>query len=146
MDDFTDFLHSAGNFILVILAWVMTYTGLPVEPAIILAVMMTIDFGAGVSRAYSLCEPITSHRIKVGVISKLGILSIPLLIALAAKGLGIDYDYLVQWSISFFILSELYSILANIYTARTGIPAPEFDAVAALLKKIRSLIDVMEKR
>lgn len=127
-------------------AWALMYTGLPAEPAAILTVLMFVDFIAGISRAHVLGEPVTSHRMKVGAVTKCGVMTVPLVMALTAKGLGADFNWLVSWTVSVFILSETYSIIANIYAARTGIILPEFDAVSAVLKKVRSLIDVIDKR
>lgn len=141
-----DEIALVGNLLLAMGAWVLAYTGLPVEPAIILAVLMMIDFVAGISRAYALGEPVTSHRMRTGAISKCGVLTVPLVMALAAKALGADFQWLVSWTVSVFVLSEAYSIVANIYTARTGIPAPEFDAVSAVLRKVRDVIDSMDRR
>ena len=135
-----------GNGLMGLSAWALVYTGLPAEPAAILAVLMCVDFAAGISRAHALGESVTSHRMKVGAITKCGVLTVPLVMALTAKGLGSDFTWLVQWTVSVFILSETYSIIANIYAARTGILLPEFDAVSAVLKKVRSLIDVIDKR
>lgn len=135
-----------GNGLLGLGAWALMYTGLPAEPAAILAVLMCVDFIAGVSRARVMGEAVTSHRIKVGALTKCGVLTVPLVMALTAKGLGADFNWLVSWTVSVFILSETYSIIANIYAARTGIILPEFDAVSAVLKKVRSLIDVIDKR
>lgn len=145
-DETMNLLSLIGNGLLGFGAWVLMYTGLPVEPAAILATLMVIDFFAGVSRAHVVGESITSHRIKIGAASKCGVLTIPLVMALAAKGLGSDFNWLVQWTVSLFILSESYSIIANIYTARTGIVVPEWDAVSLALKKVRSLVDELDKR
>lgn len=142
----TDELASIGNVLLAGAAWVLVYTGLPAEPAAILAVLMCVDFVVGVGRARVMGEPVTSHKIKVGTISKCGVMTIPLVMALTAKGLGVDFNWLVGWSISVFILSESYSIVANIYTIRTGVAAPEWDAVSLILSKIRSAIDLLDKR
>lgn len=142
----TDGLASIGNALLAGAAWVLMYTGLPAEPAAILAVLMCVDFVAGISRARVLGEPVTSHKIKVGTISKCCVMTIPLVMALTAKGLGVDFNWLVGWSISVLILSESYSIVANIYTIRTGVAAPEWDAVSLILSKIRSAIDLIDKR
>lgn len=135
-----------GNGLLGLGAWALVYTGLPAEPAAILAVLMCIDFVTGISRAHALGEPVTSHRMKVGAATKCGVMTLPLVMALAAKGLGADFNWLVSWTVSVFILSETYSITANIYAARTGVVLPEFDAVSAVLRKVRSLIDVIDKR
>lgn len=146
VDETMNMLGWIGNALLGLGAWVLMYTGLPAEPAAILAVLMCIDFIAGVSRARALGEPVTSHRMKVGAVTKCGVMTVPLVMALTAKGLGADFNWLVSWTVSVFILSETYSIIANIYAARTGIILPEFDAVSAVLKKVRELVDVIDKR
>lgn len=146
MDEVMSMLGWIGNGLLALGAWALMYTGLPAEPAGILAVLMCVDFVAGISRAHALGEPVTSHRMKVGAVTKCGVMTVPLVMALTAKGLGSDFTWLVQWTVSVFILSEAYSIVANIYAARTGVIMPEFDAVSAVLKKVRSLIDVIDKR
>ena len=146
VDETMSMLFWIGNGLLGLGAWALMYTGLPAEPAAILAVLMCVDFAAGISRAHALGEPVTSHRMKVGAITKCGVLTVPLVMALTAKGLGADFNWLVSWTVSVFILSETYSIVANIYAAKTGVIMPEFDAVSAILKKVRSLIDVIDKR
>ena len=146
MDEAMSMLVWVGNALLGLGAWALVYTGVPAEPAAILAVLMCVDFVAGISRARVMGEAVTSHRIKVGTISKLGVLTIPLVMALSAKGLGVDFNWLVGWSISVLILSEAYSIIANIYTIRTGETAPEWDAVSLVLKKIRDMVDVIDRR
>lgn len=146
VDGTMNMLGLVGNGLLGLGAWALMYTGLPAEPAAILAVLMCIDFVAGVGRARVLGEPVTSHRIKVGTISKCSVMIVPLVMALTAKGLGADFNWLVGWSISVLILSETYSIIANIYTIRTGVAAPEWDAVSLILSKIRSAIDLLDKR
>jgi len=146
VDEVMNMLVWVGNGLIALAAWALVYTGLPAEPAAILAVLMCVDFVAGISRSHALGESVTSHRMKVGAIVKCGVLTVPLVMALTAKGLGADFNWLVSWTVSVFILSETYSIIANIYAARTGIILPEFDAVSAVLKKVRSLIDVLDKR
>ena len=146
VDETMNMLGWIGNGLLGLGAWALMYTGLPAEPAAILTVLMCVDFIAGVSRAHVLGEPVTSHRMKVGAVTKCGVMTVPLVMALTAKGLGADFNWLVSWTVSVFILSETYSIIANIYAARTGVILPEFDAVSAVLKKVRSLIDVIDKR
>ena len=83
-------------------AWALVYRGLPASLPLSLPVLMCIDFVAGISRAHALGEPVTSHRMKVGAITKCGVLTVPLVMALTAKGLGSDFTWLVQWTVSGF--------------------------------------------
>lgn len=139
-------LTVVGNFLLAFLAWVITYTGLPAEPAAILGTLMAIDFFVGISKSHKIGRSITSHRMRIGLMSKFGVLAIPLVLALAAKGLGVDFEWLVGWSISLFILSETYSIIANVYTFRTGQEIAEFDAVSMILRRIRAILEGFDSR
>lgn len=135
-----------GNVLLGLGAWALMYTGLPAEPVAILTVLVAVDFISGISRAHALGEPVTSRRMGVGMLTKCGVITVPLVMALTAKGLGADFNWLVSWSISVLILSESYSIIANVYTIRTGKMAPEWDAVSLILSKIRSAVDLLDKR
>ena len=51
MDEVMSAMMFVGNLVLIALAWVMTYTGLPAEPAAILGTLMAIDFIVGISKA-----------------------------------------------------------------------------------------------
>lgn len=139
-------ITALSNAVVAGMAWAMAYTGLPAEPAAVLAVLMVVDFIAGITCAIALGEPVTSHRMKIGLMSKCGVMTIPLVMALAAKGLGADFSWLINWSVSLFILSEAYSIVANIYTTRTGIAIPEWDAVSVLLNKLKGILDGYDRR
>lgn len=145
-NDTMSILSWIGNGLLGLAAWALMYTGLPAEPAAILMVLMLIDFVAGISRAHVLGEQVTSRRMLAGALTKCGALTVPLVMALAAKGLGTDFTWIAGWTVSVFILSETYSIIANIYAAKTGVNMPEFDAVSAVLKKVRELVEVFDKR
>lgn len=138
-----------ANAVLAAGAWVLTYVGLPIEPALMLGALMTLDFFSGIGRAHALREQITSRRMKSGIASKLLLLFIPLAVALAAKGLGQDWSYLVSFCVSAMILSELYSFISNIYAMKTGDDLPELDVIKMLGKHIRTalerLMDIQNK-
>lgn len=146
VDETMSLLSLIGNGLLALGAWALMYTGLPAEPAAILAVLMCVDFVAGISKSRVTGTPVTSHRIKVGAISKCGVMTVPLVMALTAKGLGADFNWLVSWTVSVLILSETYSIVANIYTIRTGKIAPEWDAISFILARLRAVIENLDKR
>ena len=67
-----------GNGLLGLGAWVLMYTGLPVEPVAILTVLVGVDFVAGISRAHALGEPVSSRRMRVGMLTKCGVIAVPL--------------------------------------------------------------------
>lgn len=139
--------HSAllalGNIFLGLCAWLVTYTGLPAEPAVILAVMMMIDFVSGLGAAYAADEPITSKKMRLGALSKMLLLFMPLIVAIAAKGMGADFLWLVTWVVNLMILSELYSFISNIYCIKKGNRLPEWDVVQLVGKRLQKVLDTM---
>lgn len=137
-------LDYAGNFIFLAFAWVMTYTGLPSEAVVILAVLICIDFASGIGKSLAIGRPITSKRMRVGLISKLGLLIVPLVVALAAKGLTQDLAWVVDYVVNLMILSETYSVIANIYAMKKGKEAPEWDVMSILLKQIKNMVNRVE--
>lgn len=141
-----NFIFAMFNAFIFAFAWVLAYTGLPVEPSVILGVLMLIDLAFGVASAKATKTAISSHRMRVGMQSKATIFTIPLVMALAAKGLGADFYYLVNWIVYVFILSEVYSIIGNAYTIKTGKQAPEWDAISFLLARLRAVIENLDKR
>ena len=141
-----NFIFAIFNAFIFALAWALAYTGLPIEPAVILGVLMLIDFIFGIACAKATKTPITSHRMRVGMLSKATLLTIPLVMALAAKGLGADFYYLVTWIVYVFILSEVYSIVSNAYTIKTGKHAPEWDAISFILARLRAVLENLDKR
>ena len=131
----------APNVALVLVAALLEYLKLPYEPILILCVIMSLDLITGVAKSLRIQRGITSRRWAVGVLGKLSLLGIPLVIALAAKALGGDFNWLVAWSVSMLILSETYSVIANIHATRSGKELPEWDVVSLMLKKIIELAE-----
>lgn len=138
-----DYFSMVGNALMAFGGWVLMYTGLPSEPAAVLAVLMMIDFVSGCTKACVSGENLSSRRMKVGVASKLMLLLIPLSGALAAKGMGQDMAWLIVWVVNVMILAELYSIVANVYTIRTGENLPEWEVTSIIGKKIQRMMSSM---
>lgn len=132
-------LSIKAAFLLVqgIISWLLIFAGLNSEAFYILSILLVIDFMTGLWKAKSLGHHLTSNKMKYGVISKLSLLIIPIVIGLGVRALGQDASQLLLISINILILSEMYSIIGNIYSARTGQELPEFDALSAIAKGIR---------
>lgn len=138
-----DTMQSVGNFLLFLAGWVLVYTGFPAEPAGILAALMVLDFLSGLAKAHATGEAISSRRMKSGAASKTMLLLVPLAVALAAKGMGQDFSWLLSWVISVMILAELYSFISNVYAMRTGESLPEWDVMAIIGKKLQRVLERM---
>ncbi|MDR1461442.1 MAG: phage holin family protein [Campylobacteraceae bacterium] len=125
------------------IASIFAFLGLNEIQFIILASLMGIDMLTGIAKAYRLNKRnITSHRMGLGCISKLLYLLVPLIIALAMKGLDVKFgEWLIAFTINALILTETYSNIANIYTFRTGKSVHEIDATSYILKAIKNQLD-----
>jgi toxin secretion/phage lysis holin len=128
------------NFLIVLLSGVLAYLEISQEPFTIFAILLVIDYITGVWKAKTLGISITSNKMKYGLISKLSLLIIPIVLAMGAKATGADYHYILLSGMYILILSEVYSIIGNVYCMNTGEELPEYDAVAMLGKQIRNIL------
>lgn len=121
--------------------------GLSLESYTILAVLMLLDTIFGVIRTGVVHggRSIKSYKLAAGIISKLSIILIPVLLAWAGRGAGINLITLAQGTLGVLILAETYSILSNIYSIRVRKDIHEYDAVSAILLWVRSLIESIIK-
>lgn len=125
------------NALLATVAWLVVYTGVPIEPTLILTSFMVMDIISGMAASWSMGEHITSVRLKRGVIEKFLTLFIPLILGLIAAALGATWDSMITTGLVILILSEAYSILSNIVRFKTGENLPEIDAVSMIAHQIR---------
>lgn len=118
------------------------YLGLLPESILVLTLFIIFDIVSGILKTMSLHggSAIKSSIFERGVLAKLLVICIPLNLALTGKGIGLDLHTIAQGTITVLIFSELYSILGNFYAIRTGQERVEFDAVAALIGKIKLLL------
>jgi phage-related holin len=128
------------NLFAVSLATFLTYLGIMKDPFLIFAYLLLIDYATGLLKARAIKESITSNKMKYGIASKLSLLLIPIVIALGAKGVGADFAFVLVSSMTVLIISEVYSIVSNIYAIRYGNELPEYDVVALIGHKIRGIL------
>lgn len=121
------------------------FTEFPINSTVILGILMTLDFIAGIAKAICLDESVTSKKMKIGVIGKTLTLLIPLCVALAGVGAGLDLSKLVAFTLNLLILSELYSFISNLLVIKTKKALPEFDAISLIANKIKSLLEGIVK-
>lgn len=118
------------------------FLGLMPTSVVVLLIMILTDIISGILKSASLHggQAIKSSIFERGVLAKALVIGIPFNLALVGKGIGLDLSAIAQGTITVLILSEFYSILGNFYAIRTGVERVEFDAVAASVSKIRSLL------
>jgi len=123
------------------------FIGLSAQSYAILAVLMVVDTIFGVLRVGIVHggEHIRSYRLSAGILSKLTIIGVPLMIAWAGQGVGINLVMVAQGAISMLILAQLYSILGNVYSIRVGKDVQEFDAVSWVLHRLQKTIERLLK-
>lgn len=125
------------NTLLAGLATLLTYLGLNKEAFTLFAALLLIDYVTGVGKAWIIGQSITSNKMKYGIASKMVLLFIPIVLAIGAKIIKQDAEDILFVGINILVLSEVYSIIGNIYSMRTKEELPEIDAVAAIGKFIR---------
>lgn len=119
------------------------YLGFKPESLTIFTVLMLIDVFTGVMSSYMRegGRSVRSSTLKKGIASKILLLTLLFSIGLAGRGTGYDLSAFVQASVTVLILGELFSIIGNIHSSRTGQPKVEFDAVEWILRRFRIIID-----
>lgn len=120
-------------------------SSISISPAafMVLSILMMVDFALGLGKSYRMRIPITSYRMKLGVISKVGMLLIVISFGLAFTHGGFLTEELqdyIGWVLWVFILSELYSIVSNTYAIKVGEELPEFEVIAIIGGKLREVI------
>ena len=132
------------NTITVIVATILTAINIPVASFYTLTLLMMFDFILGIGKSYKMCIPITSYRMKLGVISKLGMLIIVISFGIVATHSGIVIENMqtyLQWALALFMLSELYSIVSNVYAMKKGEELPEFEVLSLLGGRLKLFME-----
>jgi hypothetical protein len=121
--------------------------GFDPQSIVILGGLMGIDLITGTMRVLMNegGKNFRSSRWRNGIAAKFLAISGLFAIAITSKGIGFDMQQIAQGAVVVLMLGELYSILGNVHSARTGKPKVEFDAVSVLLQKVRGLLDKLEK-
>lgn len=124
------------------------FVGLSLESYAILAVLMVIDTLFGITRVAVIYggRHIKSYKLIAGLLSKLTVLTIPLLMVWAGRGAGLDLLFVAQGTLGVLVLAEFYSILGSVYAIRVRRDVAEFDAVAAVIRTVQRLIENIIKK
>ncbi len=127
-----------------VLAFVLSleYLGFKPETLGILGILMMLDIITAIARVWlnEGGQQIRSSVLKRGVTAKLLLFAGLLAVALTSHAVGFEMQAFAQAVLTVIILGELYSILGNIHSARTGQPKVEFDAVAWMLKRVKDIL------
>lgn len=122
------------------MAVAITALGIDANVFLMFSILLVIDYVTGIGKAVRLGKAITSNRMKYGIVSKLSLVLIPIVLAIGGKALHANFNEVLLVGMNILVLSEMYSIIGNIYAIRTGVELPEYDAVSSIGKKIRDIL------
>ncbi len=128
------------NVMVVTLSSFMVWVGVDVEAFTMFSILLMIDYITGLMKARAINESITSNRMKYGIASKLSLIIIPVALAISGKAMSMDLSSIVFVSMNILVLSELYSIVGNVYAIRNKEELPEYDVVSIIGKRIRDML------
>lgn len=104
----------------------------------VLITFMIVDTISGVLKTLKMnYKEFAFNTLLWGLVSKLGILIIPLVVALLFKGIGQDFGFGVMMVMKILIVSEFVSTISNIYTVKTGVIVKDIDIFTMLFKFLR---------
>jgi phage-related holin len=129
------------NGISLIFASVITYLDLPLEPVKALFFLVMLDFVTGIMKAVATDVPISSARMKKGALTKIAVLLVPIIIAVTARGVGENFNNVIEVSLWMLVIAEGYSNISNVHAIKTKKELPEWDVIAILGKKFREYLD-----
>ena len=140
-------LKKAWRIAYPIVACLFAYTSISGEAFSILAFLLVFDTITGVIKAIAIGKKPTSRRFILWVISKLLMLSVPMLLALLCKIIipETGVTWLVSSSIWLLATAETYSIIQNMVSIKLQKEIEEYDAVTwvmtYLLWQLRRVLD-----
>lgn len=128
--------------ILYVAVFIAGSVGLSTECFTIFTVLIIMDCITGIIRSAIFCgwRSITSARFYIGIVTKSIVIVVPLIVAWAGRGAGLDLLIMAKGILSTLILAEAYSVIGNIIAIRTGEDKEEFDAVASVLTAVRNQV------
>lgn len=142
----TTILFKNFSYILIFIASI-EYLGFKPEMLGVLGLLMIIDIITAIARVWlnEGGQNIRSAVLKRGITAKLLLWAGLFSVAIASKALGFEMHEFAQGTVSVIILGELYSVLGNIHSARTGAVKVEFDALAWMLGRVKEMLTKLIK-
>ncbi|WP_119792026.1 phage holin family protein [Flavobacterium anhuiense] len=134
---FYEMLSKFGNELKGVLYGAFIFLNISVDVVKILLILMFIDTFFGVVKSLKLNISISFKRLLLGLVSKAVCLLIPVVLALAAKGLGYNMKVLPDTIIKILVVAEVFSIVTSFYVIRTGKEPKDVDIITMLLTSIR---------
>ena len=113
------------------------YLDIPIEIFTILITFIGLDTFLGALSSVRMGNQFRFKLLLWGFCLKIGILILPLIVALLAKGLEYDFKFLVVLTIKILTVAEFYSCAGNIYTIKNKKRVNKMDVVSMMLISFR---------
>tara|TARA_R110002051_G_scaffold17145_1_gene50803 strand:+ start:247 stop:732 length:486 start_codon:yes stop_codon:yes gene_type:complete len=113
------------------------YLDVPIEIFTILITFIGFDTFLGALASMRMGKEFNFKILLWGFCLKIGILILPLIVALLAKGLEMDFKFLVVLTIKILTVAEFYSCAGNIYTIKNKKRVNKIDVISMMLISFR---------
>ena len=113
------------------------YLDIPIEIFTILITFIGLDTFLGALSSVRMGNQFRFKLLLWGFCLKIGILILPLIVALLAKGLEYDFKFLVVLTIKILTVAEFYSCAGNIYTIKNKKRVNKIDVISMMLISFR---------
>ena len=131
-------MNETMNFLKLALYGVFAYLDVPAEVFNILITFICLDTLFGVTAAWRLGKKVRFNLLMWGFYLKVAMLLLPLIVALLAKGLEMDFRMIVGLTIKLLIVSEFFSITGHFYAIRTKKELKKLDVISMILISFRT--------
>lgn len=112
----------------------------------VLGILMVIDTGLGVIKALRLSDKVTFKKMMWGMVTKVSVLIIPMILALVAKGIDLDFRWFVVAVINVLIVAEAFSCITNILSIKSKERIENADYITMVLHAIRKGLSSLIQR
>jgi toxin secretion/phage lysis holin len=116
---------------------IFMFLDMDVDIVKILGILMAIDTFLGIVKALRLNKKVSFNILLMGMITKVSILILPMILALVAKALTLDFSWFVNAVLNILVLSEAFSSVTNIISIRQKRDIKNTDFITKLLYAVR---------
>jgi len=138
---FNLFLETFSNYwneIKIAIYFLFVYLSLDIDVVKVLIWLMVSDTVLGSLKSIFVTKMRFNFNILLfGIVAKCAILSVPMIFALAALGLGYDFKFLVEMVIKILIISETISAINNVLSIKDNKEILSTDYISKMLHAIR---------
>tara|TARA_R100001530_G_scaffold135042_1_gene111270 strand:- start:471 stop:992 length:522 start_codon:yes stop_codon:yes gene_type:complete len=136
----TEMVEKITEFIKVVIYPLFIYLSLDAETTVILIILMILDSVFGAIKSVRLGRKFKRRLFFWGIMNKFIFIIIPIVLALCGKALKYDFSLAVDLLIKILIVSEVYSILGNVYSIKNKKEVEKLDAISRIIQALRTFM------